>query len=380
MQDTVSRDARARDGAGAADAIDTPALVLDLDVFETNVARMAAHAATHGVALRPHAKTHKCAEIARRQLAAGALGVCCAKLAEAEALVARGIDRILLTSPVVRPAAIARLLALHAGTAELLVVVDHPRNVADLAAAAGAARTRLGVLLDLDPGLHRTGVRHGEEAVALARTIAAVEHLAFRGVQMYAGHLMHVGPFAERRERSLAAMAELAAFRRALEGSGIPCEIVTGGGTGTFDIDVEAGVLTELQVGSYAFMDGQYHALEARRGGGLPFATSLFVQTTVVSCNTPRLATTDAGLKAFATDAGPPIVHAGGPADARYFFFGDEHGGLAWRSDARVELGDILRAVTPHCDPTVNLYDRLHVVRGDRVVDVWTIDARGRST
>lgn len=363
--------------AGSAAELQTPALVLDLDRFEANLATMTKHCTQAGIGLRPHSKTHKCIEIAKRQLAAGAVGICCAKLGEAEVMIAGGVGQVLLTSPVVAPRGIARLMAANAQAEDLLVVVDNPANARALAAASEQAGKAQSVLLDLDPGLHRTGIEPGPAAIALAQQLVASPHLTFRGLQMYAGNLMHVHDFEERKSRCLAVMASLVAFRAELEALDIHCEIVSGGGTGSFDIDPAAGVLNELQAGSYLFMDRQYNAI-APQHNSHPFFTSLFVQSRVVSCNRKGLATTDAGLKAFATDDEAPQIYEGGPQEAGYFFFGDEQGGLRWRSDETVQLGDWIRAVTPHCDPTINLYDHLHVIQGERLVDIWTIDARGR--
>ncbi len=360
----------------------TPALVLDLPAFEANLSAMAAHCAKHGLKLRPHAKTHKCAEIARRQIAAGALGVCCAKLGEAEALAAEGIDGILLTSPVVLPFAIERLMALNAKLNDIMVAVDNPENATALAAAAEAAGKPLQVLMDLDVGLHRTGIAPGDEAHELARQIEASPHLHFKGLQAYAGHLMHIEDFTERRAKSLGVMKTLSDMRDRLEADGITCSILSGGGTGTFDIDVEANVLTELQGGSYIFMDKQYNDVEGPDGRSLAdaFRTSLYVQMSVVSNNTPKLATTDAGFKSFSTDAEPPVLNDGAPEDAKYFFFGDEQGGILLSSaNEKLALGTTLTAITPHCDPTVNLYDAYHVLDGDTLVDIWPIEARGKS-
>ncbi|MEQ9144042.1 MAG: DSD1 family PLP-dependent enzyme [Parvibaculaceae bacterium] len=360
----------------------TPALVIDLPAFEANLSKMAAHCAASGLTLRPHAKTHKCAEIARRQIAAGAVGICCAKLGEAEALGAEGIGSILLTSPVVTPFAIERLMALNAALDDLIVAVDNPENAATLSEAGEQAGKPLQVVMDLDIGLHRTGIRPGDDALALARQIEESPYLRFKGLQAYGGHLMHIEGFAERREKSLAAMAELAAMRDRLAADGIACEILTGGGTGTFDIDPEAQVLTELQGGSYIFMDKQYNDVGGRDGTSLAdaFQTSLFVQMSVVSNNTPKLATTDAGFKSFSTDADPPVLADGAPEDASFFFFGDEQGGVLLSSaNEKLALGTVLTAVTPHCDPTVNLYDAYHVVEGDRLVAIWPIEARGKS-
>ncbi len=367
---------------GSRDRMATPALVIDLPAFEANLAAMAEHCNVHGLKLRPHAKTHKCAEIARRQIAAGALGVCCAKLGEAEALGAEGIDGILLTSPIVLPFAIERLMVLNANISDLMVAVDNLDNATALAEAAEAAGKPLQVLMDLDVGLHRTGIAPGDGAHALARQIEESPHLHFKGLQAYAGHLMHIEDFVERREKSLGVMTMLSDMRDRLEADGITCEILSGGGTGTFDIDVEANVLTELQGGSYVFMDKQYNDVNGSDGGSLAnaFQTSLFVDMSVVSNNTPKLATTDAGFKSFSTDAEPPLLSAGAPEDATYFFFGDEQGGILLASaNEKLALGTRLTAVTPHCDPTVNLYDAYHVVDGDKLVDIWPIEARGRS-
>jgi D-serine deaminase-like pyridoxal phosphate-dependent protein len=364
---------------GSRSRIPTPALVLDLDAFERNVARMAEHCKVNGLGLRPHAKTHKSVTVAKAQIAAGALGICCAKLGEAEAMAAGGIESILITSPVVTAQGIERLMTLNAKLPDLMVVVDNPENARALAAAAAEYKRVLKVLVDLDIGLHRTGIRPGDDATELAELLDAAEYLELRGLQAYAGHLMHVHDFAERREKSLAAMKLLGDQRDALKAAGLCCDILTGGGTGTYNIDPEASVLTELQGGSYIFMDKQYHDVALGNGAGFPFETSLFVQMSVVSNNTKNLATTDAGFKSFSTDAEPPKLLSGAPEGAGYFFFGDEQGGILLPDGARLALGATLTAMTPHCDPTVNLYDAYHVVRGDVLVDIGPIEARGRS-
>lgn len=360
----------------------TPALIVELPAFQANLANMAAHCSKHGLSLRPHAKTHKCAEIARQQIAAGAVGICCAKLGEAEAMGEEGIQNILLTSPVVTLFGIERLLKLNAQISDLHVAVDNPENAAALSdAAVDAAGKPLKVIVDLDVGLHRTGI-HPDAAPDLVKQVASASHLSFQGLQAYAGHLMHIEDYAERKSRSLDAMKQLGAVRDALVSDNIPCAILTGGGTGTFDIDVEANVLTELQGGSYIFMDKQYNDVRGPDGDSMAtsFKTSLFVQMSVVSNNTPKLATTDAGFKSFSTDAEPPVLSSGAPDDAKYFFFGDEQGGIMLSSaNEKLPLGTSLTAVTPHCDPTVNLYDFYHVVDGDTLVAIWPIEARGRS-
>jgi D-serine deaminase-like pyridoxal phosphate-dependent protein len=364
---------------GGAARLQTPALVLDLDIFERNVAHMVAHAKKSRIGLRPHAKTHKSVEIAGRQIAAGANGICCAKLGEAEALAAGGIESILLTSPVVSEPGIARVAALNARMKELIIVCDNADVAKRLDAAAQESGKRLKVLVDIDPGMSRTGIR-AEKAPALVAQVAEARGLEYAGLQCYAGNVQHLESPNERRAQSLEAMKELGELRDALAKAGHAPKILSGGGTGTFDIDPDARVLTELQVGSYIFMDKQYRDVWEKPGESVPFETSLFVQTTVISANRPGLATTDAGFKSFATDAGPPMLASGAPQGAAYFFFGDEQGGIAYpRDGVQLRPGDVVACMVPHCDPTVNLYDAYHCVRGDTLEAIWPIEARGRS-
>ena len=364
---------------GGAAKLQTPALIVDLDAFERNVARMVAHARKVGIGLRPHAKTHKSVTIAKAQIAAGANGICCAKLGEAEALSAGGIESILLTSPVVTEGGIARVMALNARMKELMITCDNAEVAARLDAAAQASGKTLKVIVDIDPGMSRTGIR-AADAPALVAQVAAARGLEYCGLQCYAGQAQHMESPNERRAASLQVMKELGELRDALTKNGLAPKIISGGGTGTFDIDPDAHVLTELQVGSYIFMDKQYNDVWEKPGDRVPFETSLFVQTTVISANRPGLATTDAGFKSFATDAGQPLLHSGAPEGSVYFFFGDEQGGVSYPKDGRhLQPADVLRCVVPHCDPTVNLYDRYHCVRGDTLEAIWPVDARGRS-
>jgi len=365
---------------GSAALVATPALVIELAALERNIKAMQAYCNGKGLKLRPHAKTHKSAEIARRQIAAGAIGICCAKLGEAEALADAGIDGILVTSPVVTAQAFARVAQLNARLANFMVVVDSVAGVDGLAKAAAASGKVLKVLLDLDIGLHRTGVMPGAPAMALARRIRAQASLSFQGLQAYAGHLQHVESHADRKTQNLSALAQVTVMRDLLVAEDINCPIISGGGTGTFTIDAEAGVFTELQAGSYVFMDKQYEAVKGENDAALPFETSLFVHTTVISATIPGLVTTDAGLKSFATEAGPPVIASGAFEGASYFFFGDEQGGvMLGGADRALAPGSVLRCTTPHCDPTVNLYDVFHVVDGERLSALWPIEARGRS-
>jgi len=370
---------------GSALHLQTPALVLDLDVLECNIQKMALHCQKNGLNLRPHSKTHKCTEIARRQIEAGAVGVCCAKLGEAEVMVAAGIESVLITSPVVTNAAIERLCALNSDAQELIVVIDNPLNAKALSRCASNANKPLKVLVDIDPNLHRTGIAAGEPAIDLAKRIVSDEHLKFMGLQIYAGQVMHIESFSERQARSLVVMNTLDEMRTLLSKEGIECGILSGGGTGTFDIDAVAGVLNELQAGSYIVMDREYNEIDKQDTDQTGFETGLFVQMSVVSNNTAGLVTVDAGFKSFATDADTPLLCWVHPDcenildDASYFFFGDEHGGIKMKKDVFVELGTPMRAIVPHCDPTINLYDHIHVIQGDSLIDIWQVDGRGKS-
>ena len=356
----------------------TPSLVLDLDAFEANISRMAGHAANAGLDLRPHAKTHKCSEIAKRQIGAGALGVCVATIREAEAMAAEGIGGLLLTSESAGPNKIHRLVRLCRRKPDTMAVVDHPGNAADLDAAAGAAGVRLNVLVDVDPLGRRTGVPPGPGAVALAETVDRLSNLQLRGVHGYCGASSHVKGFEERKLHSETYMGPVLETHSAMRAKGLPVEIMSGASTGTYNIDSSMEGMTEMQVGSYALMDVDYRVIGGRGGAVYDdFRTALHVMATVISKNHDDIATVDAGLKAFATDRsfGPDVAS---PAGLTYGFRGDEHGALTLANAEReIALGDKIELVVPHCDPNVNLYDRMYCVRGDYVQQVWRIDARG---
>lgn len=365
---------------GSRAALATPALVLDLDLFERNLALMAEHCKAKGLNLRPHSKTHKSADIARLQIEAGALGVCAAKLGEAEALGAAGIQSVHLTSPVVTDQGIVRLMALNNQISDLMTTVEDMGVAARLGAAAQATGKPLNVIIDLDVGTHRTGIPWGPEALALTVAVARTEGLVYRGIQGYAGHVMHIEDFAERSQASVKSMDILAEAKKVLSAKGLEPEIITGGGTGTYNIDADIGVLTELQAGSYLFMDRQYNDVPLANGQSMPFETSLTVQTTVISSNTPGLVTTDAGFKSFAADADAPMLVSGAPEGSKYFFFGDEQGGILGNAEEpSLALGSVVNCITPHCDPTVNLYDVYHCVRDDELEAIWDVTTRGRS-
>jgi len=358
--------------------LNTPVLVLDVGALDRNIAAMAALVASHGVALRPHAKTHKSVDIARRQIAAGAVGVCCAKIGEAEVLADGGVTGILITSPVAAPAAVDRLARLAATAQGLMAVVDHPGVAGRIDAALADAGARLDVIIDIDPGIARTGVASAEAAVALARAISDAPNLTYRGVQYYCGSQQHIESYADRRAAIVERTAYLQEVIAALSDAGFAPGIVTGSGTGTHRIDLDLGVFTELQAGSYVFMDKQYLDCEIADGGEAPFEVSLSVDARVVSANHSGLVTIDSGYKSLSTDGGVAVVQRGAPESAFFAFMGDEHAALiAPGIGTELEPGDPVSLTVPHCDPTVNLYDHYHVVAGDTLVDIWPVSARG---
>jgi D-serine deaminase-like pyridoxal phosphate-dependent protein len=357
----------------------TPALLVDLDRLEANLKTMADHARKAGCHVRPHAKTHKCPEIARRQVAAGALGVSVATVPEAEAMVAAGLKGVLLTSPILEPVKIARMLELAQRGGDVMLAVGHPREADMLADAADAARVRVDVLVDLDVGDHRFGITPGAPALELARRMAKRSSLRVRGVQAYAGLASHVAGFEARRKVSLEAMGMAVETRDQLKRAGIDAGILSGGSTGTYNIDSGLpGGGVELQVGSYVFMDVGYCAIGGQDGKAVygDFQPSLTVLTTVVNTTLADRVSVDAGVKSFATES-PARPQARDWPGLSYKFFGDEFGLLTAEPGATLpKIGDRLEFYIPHCDPTVNLYDRLYAVRGDVVEDIFPIVAR----
>jgi 3-hydroxy-D-aspartate aldolase len=356
----------------SAAGIDTPALVVDLDAYERNLDRMARSVAGQPVRLRPHAKTHKCPVVALHQVARGAVGVCCQKVSEAEAMVYGGVRNVLVSNEIVGPTKIARLVGL-AKQAEVTVCVDDPANVRDLDEAARAFGIRLPVLVEVNVGMNRCGVEPGEPALALARLVAARNGLRFAGLQAYHGRAQHIQELVKRREVMEVAIGKVRETVELLSRHGLRCDIVSGAGTGTYRFEAASGVYTEIQAGSYIFMDVDYKRVE-----GFPneFENALFVLAAVVSRAAPERAVVDAGLKALAVDSGMPVVR--GRPDLEFQRASDEHGLLLARDPAApLRVGDKLWLIPGHCDPTINLYDWYVGVRGDRVEAVWPITARG---
>ncbi len=356
--------------------IDPPALIIELDAFEANLRKMSQAANAARVRLRPHAKTHKCAIIALRQIALGAVGVCCQKVSEAEALVAGGVRDVLVTNEIVGERKLAHLAAL-AREATLAVCVDDAGNIAALDAAARRAGTTLDVLVEIDVGAGRCGVAPGTAALALAKRVDAADALRFAGLQAYQGRAQHVRDFDERRAAIDAAVQATRSTVAILEEQGLACPTVTGAGTGTYAFEAGSGLYTELQAGSYIFMDADYAKNYGVDGGAFDeFQHSLFVYSTVMSAPGPGRAILDAGLKASSVDSGYPVVR--GMPDVRFVGASDEHGKLEWDGGgARFSLGEKIALIPGHCDPTVNLYDWYVCVRDARVQALWPITARG---
>jgi D-serine deaminase-like pyridoxal phosphate-dependent protein len=370
--------APARVGDALAD-VDTPALIVDLDRFDANLARMMQSVAGRGVRVRPHAKSHKCVEIARRQVAAGAVGVCVQKTSEAEPFLVGGIEDVLITNEVIGERKLTRLAGLAARfpAARLGVCVDDPGAVAKLAHACEEADTRVDVYIELDVGHNRAGVANPAAAVDLARAVDAQPCLTLRGLQAYFGSAQHRRGLADRRNAIGAASGLAQATRDALMAAGLPCGIITGGGTGTFPLEAASGVYNEIQPGSYILMDLDYAKNESDPAWP-SFEQSLFILTTVMSRRRDALhdrATVDAGLKAFSTDSGTAL-----PAFSGWQVRGvsDEHTVLERVGDGPdLALGDKPLLIPGHVDPTVNLHEWIVAIRNDRVEQLWRIDARG---
>jgi D-serine deaminase-like pyridoxal phosphate-dependent protein len=361
--------------------VDTPALIIDLDAFERNLKRMADFAIGARVRLRPHAKTHKSPDIAARQIAMGAVGVCCQKVSEAEVLVDGGIGDVLVSNEVAGEAKLARLAAL-ARKAKVGICIDDLANVGELEAAAANAGARLDVLVEIDVGGRRCGVAPGAPAARIAERVAGSAHLQFAGLQAYHGSAQHVREAAERRDQIVCAVACVKETLQALKAAGLEASTIAGGGTGTCEHEAASGVYNELQPGSYVFMDVDY-ARNKRADGALfdAYEHALFVQATVMSAPAPERRILDAGLKALSVDSGMPAPW--GLAGAGYQRPSDEHGVLDVSAcTQRPSRGDKVLLVPGHCDPTVNLHDWFVGVRGigstaARVECLWPVAARG---
>jgi D-serine deaminase-like pyridoxal phosphate-dependent protein len=360
--------------------LDTPCLVVDLDILEKNLETMEAHAASFGKRLRPHAKTHKCSRLAKKQMEAGAVGICVAKVSEAEVLVKGGLKGVLITSPVVTRYKIARLMDCLSVDPDLMVVVDNAVNAHHLNDDAREKNLRLNVLVDLDPGMGRTGVVF-QAGLTMGQWIQNLPALRLRGVQCYAGHVQHIPSFQERSRLSQEWMKKAAEVFRQFQQAGLPAEIFTGTGTGTYEIDCLIPELTDMQVGSYTLMDAEYIHIGSSRNPSrfVQFPPALTLLTTVISANHNGFVTVDAGLKALYHHGGVPFALNPSIPGLQYEWRGDEHGQITLPSPSRkVEVGEVLEMVVSHVDPTVNLHDFLYGTRNGVVTEIWPVDMRGK--
>ena len=356
-------------------AVETPSLILDLDTFEDNLRKMQAMVERYGVALRPHAKAHKCPEIALRQIALGAAGICCQKVSEAVPFVAAGVRDIHISNEIVGTGKLA-LLARVAGKARVTVCADHPRAVEALSAAMVESAASVGVMVEADVGQKRCGVQTPEQAVALARLIQKLPGITFAGLQAYHGTMQHTRSAGQRQKSSVRVARLVRTYLDAFSKAGIECPVVTGGGTGSAVFDVAGGVFTEIQAGSYAFMDAHYASLEW--GEEISFGNSLYLLGTVMSTPTAERAVADVGLKSTSAESGAPQPR--GQVGWRCVGISDEHSVLqADQARDLPTLGAQVWLVPGHCDPTFNLHDSVVAVRGQHVEAIWPISARGLS-
>ena len=355
------------------DQIDTPALILDMDAFERNLGLLQDALSGSGMRLRPHAKSHKCPEIALRQIAAGAVGICCQKVSEAAVFVAAGVKDILITNQVVGEKKVAHALDLTE-RARVGILVDHEEQVAAFAQASAARKIKIDVYIEVDVGMGRCGATSIEQVVALARQIDQAPYLNFMGLQCYHGSAQHYRLPKERQDAIAAVCAKAAEAKAAVEKAGIKVERITGAGTGSVMLEGSSSIFNEVQAGSYILMDRDY-AKNQRDASDLAFEHALFIKTAILSHPSQGRAVVDAGLKASSVDSGMPLVWQ--RTDANYLKASDEHGVLELTADSPLKLGDAIMLIPGHCDPTVNLYDEIICVRGDTVESVWPIAARG---
>ncbi len=361
--------------------LDTPALIVDLDLMEENLRRMQHYCADKPFSLRPHTKAHKIPEIAKMQIAHGAKGICTAKLGEAEVMVAAGLDDVLITTPIANPQKLKRLIGLKKThpQARILQVVDHPLHVEAISKEAETERVEIDLLVEVEVGQQRCGIEVGDALLSLAKKIEQVVAVRFAGLQAYSGHLQHIADYSKRYHAARSAIEPVSRFvQETLVDQGLAPEIVSGGGTGTYDAYEGLG-LTEIQAGSYLFMDDSYRRIGSRDGDSQyrDFDCALKVWTTVISRH-PTRAVVDAGMKSLSTDSGMPILER--YPNVHYHSGGDEHGILKVREDfSALRVGQKLAIIPSHCDTTLNQFDRLYGVRQDLVEVEWAIAARGCS-
>jgi 3-hydroxy-D-aspartate aldolase len=375
----VGYDIPALPGMDEAD-IQTPCLILDLDALERNIKKMGDYAKAHGMRHRVHGKMHKSVDVAKLQeRLGGAVGVCCQKVSEAEVFARGGIRDVLVSNQVRDPAKIDRLARLPKLGARTIVCVDMLDNVADLSAAAVKHGTTLECLVEIDCGAGRCGVKTTPEVVALAKAIDAAPGLTFAGLQAYQGAMQHMDAYADRKAKIDLAVAMVKDAVDALKSEGLECDIVGGGGTGSYYFESTSGVYNELQCGSYAFMDADYGRILDKDGNRIDrgeWENALFILTSVMSHAKPDKAICDAGLKAQSVDSGLPVIF--GRTDVKYVKCSDEHGVID-DPHGVLKVNDKLKLVPGHCDPTCNVHDWYVGVRNGKVEVVWPVSARGKA-
>jgi len=358
--------------------IQTPCLMLDLDALERNIKKMGDYAREHGMRHRAHGKMHKSVDVLKRQMElGGAIGVCCQKVSEAEVFVRGGIKDVMVSNQVRDAAKIDRLARLPKRGARILVCVDDPENVADLSAAAQKHGTELECLVEIDCGAGRCGVSTTQDVVNIAKLIDTAENLKFAGIQAYQGAMQHMDLYEDRKVKLDAAIDMVRDAVQGLKANGLECDIVGGGGTGSYYFESASGVYNELQCGSYAFMDADYGRILDKDGKRIDqgeWENSLFILTSVMSHSKADKAIVDAGLKAQSVDSGLPFVY--GRDDVKYIKCSDEHG-VVEDSSGALAVNDKLKLVPGHCDPTCNVHDWYVGVRGGKVETVWPVSARG---
>ena len=361
--------------------LDTPALVVDLDVLEANIATMQRTVARNGIASRPHAKTHKTPEIARMQLETGSVGICVAKISEAHALFKHGIEPLLMTTSNVTPTKINRAMHLRKWCDQFIQATDTPENARLLAEAADSLGLVADVVVDVDPGGHRTGITPGRPALELAQLVDRLPSLRLRGMLCYDGGSQHVTGFEKRKSQTLERLVPAAETFEQFQRAGLSTEIFSGGGTGTYNIDHQTPGLTDVQVGSYVFMDAQYMGIGGMNDADVysDFNPALTILTTVLNAQYEGRATTDAGAKACTINRPWAIVK--GETGMSYTSGSDEFGSIRYEDPSRTyQVGEKLELIVSHCDPVVNLYDQMYAVRNGVVESVWEVSARGQST
>jgi 3-hydroxy-D-aspartate aldolase len=379
MLDTITIDNKVKPGISKWD-LDTPALCVDLDKMEGNIAKMQSALKANGIASRPHSKTHKCAAIAKYQLSTGSIGICCAKISEAEAMVENGVEKICMTTANPSASKIRRAMAIRKKTSNFIQAVDLEENVRDLSAAAKEAGVVADVVIDVAVGT-RSGIPAGDDALALAKVIDKLPNLKLRGMLSYDGGVQHAKGFDARKERALKNIGPNAELFAGMKKAGLNTEIFSGGGSGTYNIMHQTAGFTDVQVGSYLFMDMQYLAIGGQDDANVytDFQPSLTVLVTVLNNRFPGLLTTDGGSKAFTLNK--PNAGVIGEPGMDYNAGSDEFGSIkiTGTPSKSYKIGDKMECIVPHCDPAVNEYDWIYGTRKDKVEVVWPITGRGHS-